>query len=289
MPLITKTCPNCHVEFSGQAFNMRKRTYCSQACYHSAKAEDITGMRFGSLVAIRPEAGKKWLVRCDCGKEVVRKTQGLRNGTTKSCGCVKRPRQETLAHHAGGKKTRAYRIWDGIVQRCTNPNNKAFSNYGGRGIAIDDAWLVFNNFLSDMGIPPENASIERIDNDSGYNKSNCKWASKTEQQRNRRTNNRITYNGESLCLVEWAERFNISDQRIRSRLNLGWTFEEAVGIVSRVSKQRTGLVRPNARWVEFNGERLILEDWCRRLNLNSKTVHSRLARGATELKALGLE
>ncbi|MCK5601423.1 hypothetical protein KAR91_06135 [Candidatus Pacearchaeota archaeon] len=125
-------------------------------------------------------------------------------------------------------KTPTYISWVAMLQRCNNPKGPAYHNYGGRGIKVCDRWLKFENFLCDMGERPEGMSIEREDNDKGYELGNCKWATVKEQSRNRRTNRRLTYNGETKTVVEWSETVGISAGIIGSRLYAGWTIERAL-------------------------------------------------------------
>ena len=155
------------------------------------------GMRFGRLSAKRemfPEkTGRKQYrtieCRCDCGKTVVSVLSDLHRGFTRSCGCLRRERvsEACFKHGHSGRKTRIYWIWAAMIQRCTNPRNKSFHNYGGRGITVTDEWRMFDCFLRDMGPGyREGLSIERVDNSIGYSKVNCKWIPLPEQAKNRR-------------------------------------------------------------------------------------------------------
>lgn len=288
MPTITKTCVYCGQPFSGPRFAMKRRSFCCHECYAASRTQDLTGVRFGRLLVIEPTGDRRWRSICDCGNEAVSKTQSLTSGKAQSCGCLQREIASLLNKTHGASDTRAHNTWSGIIQRCTNPQTPQFEDYGGRGITVCEEWRDFANFLRDMGQPPPGRSIERRDNSLGYCKENCCWATRKEQQRNRRVNRLITYGGQTRCVTEWAEDAGIAASLLSRRLAAGWTFEEAVGIVPRVAAKRTGLVRPNARWVEHNGIRLIMADWCRRLGVNPKTVQSRLSRGASNLQALGL-
>lgn len=125
-------------------------------------------------------------------------------------------------------RTKTQRCWHNMMQRCANPKNHAFARYGGRGITVADEWRVFSNFLSDMGECPSGCSIDRINNQLGYCKDNCRWATEKEQQRNRRDNVRVSLNGETLCLSEWAERCGISQRTLHMRLKRGMPFSQAV-------------------------------------------------------------
>jgi hypothetical protein len=128
----------------------------------------------------------------------------------------------------GGARTRLYSIWAGMKARCYNKNTKAYPNYGGRGINICERWLRFECFRADMGDPPSGASIERIDNDKGYEPGNCCWATRAEQSRNRRNVRMITANGKTMTATEWAEESGIPFKTIFARLSKGWSESDAV-------------------------------------------------------------
>ncbi len=126
----------------------------------------------------------------------------------------------------GTWKSKTYRIWIDIRQRCQNPKNKRFKDYGARGIYVCDSWRDFDNFLADMGIRPNGKTLERVNNDGPYSPDNCIWATRKQQQRNRRTNHRLTIQGITYCLTEWAEKMQLSVDAVRSRVKLGWTVKE---------------------------------------------------------------
>ncbi len=128
----------------------------------------------------------------------------------------------------GMSKTTTYTIWKAIHQRCSNPNNDNYSRYGARGIAVCARWCSFENFLSDMGERPVGMSIEREDNDKGYEPGNCRWATPLEQSRNRRDNRMITYQGVTLCVTDWAVRQGLPGQCLRHRLKKGWSLDKAL-------------------------------------------------------------
>jgi hypothetical protein len=115
-----------------------------------------------------------------------------------------------------------------MLTRCTNPNNTHFHNYGGRGITVCDRWKTFENFYTDMGDKPEGMSIDRIDNDKGYSLENCRWATRTEQTRNRKLTRIIEFNGQKRCVAEWAELMGISYKILRNRLDKKWSIEKAL-------------------------------------------------------------
>jgi len=123
---------------------------------------------------------------CDCGKTTIAFPFNVKSGNTKSCGCLnKKLASERFTKH-GQWRSRTYRSWDNMIQRCTNPNHDHYKYYGGRGIIVCDEWKVFENFLADMGPRPPNKTIDRINCDDGYFFKNCRWTDHATQMKNRR-------------------------------------------------------------------------------------------------------
>lgn len=129
----------------------------------------------------------------------------------------------------GMTDTTTYNVWVNMRQRCANPNNPRFVDYGGRGIKVCERWRSFENFLADMGERPKGMTLERRDNDGDYDPSNCRWATRVEQATNKRNNSYLTYQGETLCVADWARRLGVRAQFLRVRLARGWPVEEVLG------------------------------------------------------------
>jgi len=190
------------------------------------KAIDETGNKYGRLRVIgrfknNRYGNARWLCLCVCNKMVIVFGSGLRNGNTKSCGCLRDERNTKRLTTHGLTKTVEYKTWNSMIQRCFNKDDAGYNNYGGRNITVCIRWLKFENFFADMGIKPEGLTIERIDNNRDYCKENCKWATWTEQGRNQRIrkDNKTGVNG-----VSWSKRHQKYCVRIRvngKRLFLG--------------------------------------------------------------------
>lgn len=207
------------------------------------KRIDLAGKRFERLTVVRraplyiDNQGHpriRYICRCDCGNEVIVFGRNLRKGNTKSCGCLHkdglRKRATTHGHARPGQRTRTYTTWQGILQRCTNPNYHKYPTYGGRGIRVCDQWQGehgYENFLRDMGEAPEGMSIERENNNGNYEPGNCRWATRAEQARNQRSNIRIEFRGRSMILVDWANEIGITYGALKYRLK-NWPIEKAL-------------------------------------------------------------
>jgi hypothetical protein len=199
---------------------------------------DLTGQKFGRLtVAGQTEKNKHkqtcWICKCDCGTEIRASTADLRRLHTQSCGCLQ-SEKVTLRNFkhghsvSGGSKT--FTSWRGMVDRCTNKQHKFFMDYGGRGITVCDEWLLdFRNFLEDMGERPEGQTLERKNNEKGYSKDNCRWATRKEQGNNKRNNVLLAWGGKTLTLQQLAENIGISPSTLFARLyRHKWSLSDAV-------------------------------------------------------------
>jgi hypothetical protein len=198
------------------------------------RREDLSGNRFGELIALRADVSikgeTKWVCACDCGTILSVYTKALKRGMTRTCGHNK--------EHHGSSSTREYATFRRMQDRCSNKKNADWLIYGGRGIRV--AYATFSDFLSDVGDrPSEYHSIDRINVNGNYEPGNCRWATSTEQANNRRTNRLLMLNGETLTMMQWSRRTGISRETIEKRIDLlGWAVEAALTIPVRTDKRR---------------------------------------------------
>ena len=191
------------------------------------KALDLTGRKFGRLTAVKrtrscaKNQGWLWECVCECGKTIERTVGVLNSGHVNSCGCLVSERGKALGmtnfrHGEGhGRKTKEYRAWTGIKERCCNEKHPNYKNYGGRGIKICARWKEnYPEFLSDMGRANEGQSLDRIDVDGDYEPSNCRWADAKTQSRNRRNTKYVTINGKKTKAMEVADLLGVSRNEI---------------------------------------------------------------------------
>jgi hypothetical protein len=188
---------------------------------------DLVGQKFGRLTVVRfvdvRHSEAMYACICDCGQEAIARASRLRNGEKRSCGCL------ILKHGiCVGGFPRWYHIYLGMVSRCVNQKDRGFALYGGRGIRVCDRWLKSPaDFLADMGEPPDGLSIDRVDNDGPYSPENCRWATRVEQQNNRRCNRNITHQGKTQSLSEWAREIGLTNATLTKRLQ-SWSVDRAL-------------------------------------------------------------
>lgn len=192
----------------------------------------LVNRRFGRLLVVSeaPRVGRdiRWKCLCDCGTERTVSAHELSSGQ-QSCGCLVRERtiERSTTHGCGSRthRTREHRAWSAMKTRCTNPRQRTWEHYGGRGITICERWMnSFEAFLEDMGSCPQGRSIDRIDVNGNYEPGNCRWATDTEQRHNQRParqalNARVlAHDGLSITVSEWSRRLGISTATIFGRL-----------------------------------------------------------------------
>ena len=218
------------------------------------KALELTGARFGLLTVTRraQTSPVMWGCICDCGNVSVVSTGRLRSGNTRSCGCRKAAvlGESTTTHGMAG--TRTHRIWKAMLTRTRNPNTKQYKDYGGRGITVCKRWLKFENFIADMGVAPDDRTLDRLKGSRGYSKANCRWATRTEQNQNARSNIRVVINGDSQVVAEWARRLGTRKSVIYGRIKRGW---DAVDACTRPVRKGN-----NPRFVPIRGKVLHIQE-----------------------------
>lgn len=195
------------------------------------------GKKYHRLTVVEKAPNYRWKFLCECGATIITSLGAVQSGHAKSCGCYNREVNHykvgcTSAMLSHGKSTsRTYRIWSDMVTRTSNPAAKGYAYYGARGITISESWRQFENFFLDMGECPEGLTLERIDNNKGYSKENCRWASRKEQANNRRSNRLETYQGRTQTLKQWCEELGCNYQKINLRLTrLKWSLEKALTV-----------------------------------------------------------
>lgn len=181
----------------------------------------------------------KWICQCECGVMLSVRSRSLLRGQT-SCGCRAREqlrlRSTTHGFTAGKYADHApeFAAWNTMHERCKNPKHNRYHCYGGRGITVCPEWSDFARFIADMGRRPSpNHSIDRINNDLGYSRENCRWSTRKEQARNMSRNHWLTFEGQTLTMVEWAERMSLPYKCLKHRIYAGWNVGDALTTPSK--------------------------------------------------------
>lgn len=200
---------------------------------------DLTGQQFGRLTVLQPAPtkldknnkiqGGYWSCKCVCGNSITTKGGLLLQGKSRSCGCG---HKESITKH-GQYKTKAYRAWADMLNRCRNPRHRCHHHYGGRGIYVCDRWSSFQNFLEDMGHPPIGFSLERKDNSGPYSPENCIWTDHITQMNNTRRCVLLTYNGQTNTITQWARKLDVNTKLLRRRYERGWPTEKILTMPSQ--------------------------------------------------------
>lgn len=183
-------------------------------------------------IIISPKGTKRYFVTavCECGTIKDYRLSHLTSGATKSCGCFSKENMKKIKTSHGMYGTRLYKIWSNMKNRCSNPKYLKYKDYGGKGITVCKKWQNFESFLTDMGSDySELLTLDRIDNSKGYKKTNCRWVSMKEQQRNRSNNTLWTLGKETKTAAQWAEDIGINYGTLLSRVhNSKWSIEKAL-------------------------------------------------------------
>lgn len=246
---------------------------------------DLIGQKFGRLTVIGREKNNKdgratWRCNCDCGNETIVLGKSLRNGNTRSCGCL---HIETAATNGkkslrhGMKGTSFYNVWRNMKKRCFLKTNEGYKDYGGRGITVCDRWLVFDNFKEDMYEEylkhlkeyNKDTSIDRINVNGNYEPSNCRWATMEVQSNNKRNNVILEYNEEKHTVAQWARILNMSQETLYTRI-----FTQNMSIEDAFFSKNQKKIK-----YEINGESHTFQEWSKISNIKYNTIMKRHEKG----------
>lgn len=211
------------------------------------RSVDLTGHAFGRLLVLErapregASTGARWFCCCSCGNKTVTPGRHLRIGKARSCGCYQKEVASETAKTMGsgsithgdtinGVPTPEYQAWNAMLNRCRNENVACFPEYGGRGIKVCDQWHHYENFIADMGRRPSpKHSLDRYPNNDGdYEPANCRWATKAEQEYNKRSTKWIEYQGRRITLLEASKISGVGVDGLRRRINRGWSSSRAI-------------------------------------------------------------
>lgn len=230
-----KVCVGCGTVFSGPAWKLSTRKFCTKACFYAKCVIDLRGQRFGRLTVIGAYNTRKWECLCDCGGKAMPTSQNLRLGRARSCGCLNTETRKRRKTTHGMHRSPTYVTWVSMLRRCRAKDCHKYASYGGRGIDVDPRWLSFEEFFLDMGERPAGMTIERVDNSKGYWAWNCVWATPTTQQRNIRSNRNIQFDGRIQCVSAWCSEFRVKNQRFYDLTRKGHSDEAAIAILAGIT------------------------------------------------------
>jgi len=225
--------------------------------------EPNVGCRFGKwlILARAPSLRrlKRWLCLCDCGTKRAVLGTNLRRGRSAGCEMCGPLRSGIAALRHGASNTAEYNVWKSMLRRCRSPKTVEYARYGGRGISVCERWSMFENFIADMGLRPQSTSrytIERRDNDLGYSPDNCYWATYKEQANNTSRNRRLTFQGETHTVTEWAHFRGLPFGCLHARLRSGWSIERALTtplLSSRTERREATVLTMQRKFNELIG------------------------------------
>ena len=206
-----------------------------------SKIIDLTGNKYGRLTVVsfsHLDKNAYWNCICECGNKTKVTGNNIKRLKVVSCGCYKKEKVSRIMKKHGDTNTRFYRIWAKMLSRTTNKNECRYPDYGGRGVWVCERWTNYQSFKEDMYdsylnhvsvYGEKNTSIDRKDNDKGYNSDNCKWSTRIEQASNTRKNRFITYNGQKMTIAELSRKHGVTGpSAISWRINNGWSLEKAL-------------------------------------------------------------
>lgn len=241
-------------------------------------APDLSGEKFGRWLVVRREPGvtnsghARFHCRCECGNEGLVLGHQLRRGTSLSCGCLRNDLSSQRMKKHGLSNHRLFPIWDSMMQRCYNPDNAAYANYGGRGITVCNRWHDVTHFIADNeALAKPRLTLDREDNDGPYSPENTRWATRATQALNRRSNVFLTHDGRTQTLFEWAREVGIRPRTLWQRIKLEWPIEDALTMKVDASNRRSSLIT-------FRGYTDTLPNHARRHGVDPRVVWTRVNR-----------
>ena len=279
-------CPLCSKTFISRADHIGKTKSC-QECSQAHRFIDISGQRFGRLVALErvgrtlaPNGTRQsmWKCRCDCGNETVVKYIALTSGNTRSCGCWEEENRHTNMQKSIEQRRKSasisfmgnleahplYRTWKSMLMRCNNPNVKGYKHYGGRGIKVCDRWsghLGFENFVNDMGErPTPEHTLDRVDYNGDYEPSNCRWATHEAQCNNKRNNSYVVLNGEEITCAQLCKRYGFYYTYVTYQLRQGIDINFIIKNQLRPKEERIGHAGRRAYSKDYGNHNRIVSD-----------------------------
>lgn len=240
-----------------------------------------TKLTFVQLIKSSKENGNYAIFYCECGSSITSKIERVLNLKVTSCGCYQRNKLKEMVKsnipfkNGSISQLPEYSVWLSIRDRTTNKENDSYLNYGGRGITVCDDWFYsFENFYRDMGSKPgPEYSIDRIDNDEGYEPGNCRWATSKEQARNKRSTIIVTYKGITKPLIDWSEDLKLDYKVLYNRLRSNWVIED----IFEKPIENSNLYTLNID--NYKNESKTVKEWSRILGISFYTVQARLDRG----------
>ena len=249
-----------------------------------ARRAELTGKVFGRLTVVGFAYVKHnrthWHCACDCGGALILPNSALQSGNTSSCGCLHRELMSKRFGTHGLCATPEYEVWLALRDRCNNPNNKEYPNYGARGIKCHPDFDDFPTFLAHVGKrPSKGLMIDRIDNELGYAPGNVRWATPTQQANNKRNNVRLTFRGKTQTATEWCRELNngMKARVVHIRLRLGWSDEDAITIPIKTVMPRT---------IAFKGTTMTISQWAIETGISESVIRDRIRRGLSDEEVL---